>query len=458
MEFTRIINGVTFDRLASVSGLNLLANPLGSIGPVAGISLGAGLQLVGGTLSTSGSIGTVGFSQLPTLSGYALIGNPTGVPGTPQNIYLGSGFAMSGNTLQGTSVTFGSGITGASANGTAVSVFIDNNALGYNQISQVSGLRLLGNPTASLANVTEISVGTGLVLAGGALATTGLAPANASYFTFAGETGLNGERQLTFSTEFTPTDLGANSTYQVNLATNGVQYTRVRQVSGFRILGNPTSSLSNLTEITLGTGLIFWSGALHVSGISGGGGGLTSVGIATQSSPVFTVSGSPLTGNGTITLVSTIQNSGFFYAAPTGTSTSGYPIFRAIATSDVPTGLIIGTIGCSFGNGLLMSATGTKIGAVVPYNGTIIGYTVLSDVSGIGTINVLKASYAQYPVVTGIAGTGIKIDLPLNTLKNTDSVLSTWSPSINAGDYVQFVLQSTSGSKRLQAFLTVNRS
>ena len=62
-------------------------------------------------------------------------------------------------------------------------------------------------------------------------------------------------------------------------------------------------------------------------------GTVTSVGLALPSS-LFTVSGSPVTGNGTLTgsLISQLAN--YFFAAPNGSS--GVPSFRAIVGADVP--------------------------------------------------------------------------------------------------------------------------
>jgi hypothetical protein len=67
--------------------------------------------------------------------------------------------------------------------------------------------------------------------------------------------------------------------------------------------------------------------------IGGGGGGVSSVGLAL---PVdFTVTGSPVTTAGTLTASWASRTASTFLAAPTGAA--GTPVFRPIAAADVPT-------------------------------------------------------------------------------------------------------------------------
>lgn len=64
----------------------------------------------------------------------------------------------------------------------------------------------------------------------------------------------------------------------------------------------------------------------------GGGGSVTSVGLAAP--PMFTVSGSPITASGTLTLSLSSQAANTLLAAPDGAA--GVPSFRAMVAADVP--------------------------------------------------------------------------------------------------------------------------
>ena len=91
---------------------------------------------------------------------------------------------------------------------------------------------------------------------------------------------------------------------------------------------------SGVTQIVAGTNVtISPSGGTGVVTINAGS-GLTSVGLAMPSE--FTVSSSPLTANGTITVTKASEAQNSFYAGP-ASSGPGLPSFRAIAASDVPT-------------------------------------------------------------------------------------------------------------------------
>ncbi len=70
--------------------------------------------------------------------------------------------------------------------------------------------------------------------------------------------------------------------------------------------------------------------------ISGSGGGVTSVGL---SAPIeFTVSGSPVTTNGTLTFTKATQSANLVYAGP-ATGSPAAPTFRALVAADVPSSI-----------------------------------------------------------------------------------------------------------------------
>lgn len=84
----------------------------------------------------------------------------------------------------------------------------------------------------------------------------------------------------------------------------------------------------------------------------GGGGGLTSVGLSLPA--MFTVTGSPLVANGTISATLASETANTVLAAPNGSS--GAPTFRVLALADIP-------------------ATGASTGYVLTYSGSAVGWS-----------------------------------------------------------------------------------
>lgn len=95
----------------------------------------------------------------------------------------------------------------------------------------------------------------------------------------------------------------------------------------------PIASANVLGGVKIGSGLsIDSNGVLSVN--SGGGGTVTRVALTVPTASGFSVSGSPITGAGTIAISLDSQTKGKFLASPA--SSSGVPTFRAIAASDIP--------------------------------------------------------------------------------------------------------------------------
>jgi hypothetical protein len=70
---------------------------------------------------------------------------------------------------------------------------------------------------------------------------------------------------------------------------------------------------------------------------SGGGSGVTSVAITVP--PYLSVSGSPITSSGTISITTNTQNANYFLAGPVGGGTAT-PFYRAMVTADIPDGIV----------------------------------------------------------------------------------------------------------------------
>jgi hypothetical protein len=81
------------------------------------------------------------------------------------------------------------------------------------------------------------------------------------------------------------------------------------------------------------------SGYAKYSGIGGGGGGagsVTSVGLADGSTtPIFTITNSPVTSTGTLTETLIAQNANTVFSGPT-TGSAAQPTFRALVSADIP--------------------------------------------------------------------------------------------------------------------------
>lgn len=100
------------------------------------------------------------------------------------------------------------------------------------------------------------------------------------------------------------------------------------QTSGSSLLyGNGSGGFSN---VSIGSGVSFSGGTLSATG---SGGTVTSIGLSLPS--IFSVSGSPVTGAGTLTATLNSETANTFFAAPNGSA--GTPTFRALVVADIPT-------------------------------------------------------------------------------------------------------------------------
>lgn len=195
--------------------------------------------------------------------------------------------------------------------------------------------------------------------------------------------------------------------------------------------GSGVSSLNSLTgalSLVAGSGItITPSGTnITIAATGGGSGTVTSVGLV-DSTGLFTVTNSPVTTSGNLTLSALAsQTANTFLAAPNGSS--GAPAFRAILAADVPT--------------LNQNTTGTAANITASSNSTLTTLSVLSlpgsQVSGniagnaanisattnatLVTLSSLSLPGAQ---VTGnIAGNAANITASSNSTLTTLSALS----------------------------------
>jgi len=109
--------------------------------------------------------------------------------------------------------------------------------------------------------------------------------------------------------------------------------------SGGIHLTNGAPAVTTNRLYTVG-GTLFWNGGAIV-GTPPGGGTVTSVSLTAP--PIFSVSGSPVTGAGTLALSLASQSPNLVWASPAGVS--GPPVFRTLVAADIPTDIVIGGVG-----------------------------------------------------------------------------------------------------------------
>lgn len=113
------------------------------------------------------------------------------------------------------------------------------------------------------------------------------------------------------------------------------------------------------------------------------------------------------------------------------------------------------SIGITIDGGGSAITTGSKGFISIPYSCTITDNTLVADQSGSIVIDVKKATYAGFPSTTSICAAA-KPTLA-SVQKNTDSTLTGWTTTINAGDIIEFYVDSATTVTRVTLTLGVNK-
>jgi hypothetical protein len=115
-------------------------------------------------------------------------------------------------------------------------------------------------------------------------------------------------------------------------------------------------------------------------------------------------------------------------------------------------------VGASFvfdGLGVAIAA-GSKAEVGIAFDGTITGWTVVADRVGSIVCTVNRATYANYPTFTAISGT--EKPTLASAQKNQDLTLTTWTPTVVAGDTLQLSVDSAATVQRVTVTLQITRS
>lgn len=158
---------------------------------------------------------------------------------------------------------------------------------------------------------------------------------------------------------------------------------------------------------------------------------------------------------------STIQaNSGITTTTMTFTgsvfSTSTGTLKSSAGIVSVSTYALVGSIGISFDGAGSSIVAGSTRAITIPYDCTISSWTVLADQSGSISVDVKRSTFAGYPSISSLVGSGNKPSL--TSVQKNAATPSSWTVTyINAGDSVAFVVDSASTITWVSVILWVTK-
>ncbi len=329
------------------------------------------LSVSGSPVTTSGSItlninnNAVTYAKMQTVAANRLLGNPTGSTANVTEIPLGAGLSFSGGSLvatnSGTVTSVAIGSTDLSISGSpitssgTITLNINNNAvttvkvldanITYAKIQDVTAQRLVGRHAGTNGVMQEITLGSGLQWNGSSIES------------------ISGGSGTVTSVAVSSTDLSVSGspittagTITLNINNSAVTYAKIQNVTQARILGRYTASNGVVQEISIGTGLALNSGT-GVLSTTGGSGTVTSVGLTAPAQ--FTVTGTPVTTSGTISLAWANASANTIFAGPT-TGSAAVPAFRSLVADDIP--LLTGTLKVQMNTARILGRTTAGFG------------------------------------------------------------------------------------------------
>lgn len=119
-------------------------------------------------------------------------------------------------------------------------------------------------------------------------------------------------------------------------------------------------------------------------------------------------------------------------------------------------GVTFDTIGTIITGGGSVPATGNQGVYVVPFDCTITGWTILSDISGSAQVTISKGSYSGYPTVSSIVASAPIV--LTSAQKATSTTLTGWTTSLSAGDVLSYNLDSVASAHLLTVQMQVTKT
>jgi hypothetical protein len=187
------------------------------------------------------------------------------------------------------------------------------------------------------------------------------------------------------------------------------------------------------------------------------------------------------TTNGNITILNSAPDQTVVLNSGTGISTSGtYPNFTITNTAPdqtitlsggtgIITGgtypnltirntIVNGSFGITIDGGGSAITTGVKGYITIPYNCTITGWDIFSDISGSIVVDVWKDTYANFPPTVADTIAGSEKPTLSSATKNQDNNLTTWTTSVSSGDIIGFNVDSASTLTRVNLIIKVSKT
>jgi hypothetical protein len=119
------------------------------------------------------------------------------------------------------------------------------------------------------------------------------------------------------------------------------------------------------------------------------------------------------------------------------------------------TGDTSGIFGATFDGGLSFLVAPHSQDIVMPYAGTITGWTVIAQESGSIQFDVLKCAYAGFAAFSSVVGT--TPPTLSSAIKNTGADMTGWTTGFSAGDIFRVTMSSVSSIYSATVALTYSR-
>ena len=115
-------------------------------------------------------------------------------------------------------------------------------------------------------------------------------------------------------------------------------------------------------------------------------------------------------------------------------------------------------IGLTVDGGGSVLTTGSKGFVYVPYNCSISSWVVVADQAGSVVVDVKRSSYSGFPTTASIVG-GSGNKPTLSSVQINSAALTSWTSTlIQAGDVIEFNVDSAVTVTRVNLFLRVTKT